>query len=92
MARQGGVRCRRRRVLLEGRIAGVKQPVALDSENDLSARGGDGRSVMMDGRERAVGGLLCDAVVGMAQGKVRAEGSMSDVTTRREVLDAYLVG
>lgn len=35
---------------------------------------------------------LCNPVVVMAQGKVLAEGTMAELRTRREVVDAYLVG
>ena len=35
---------------------------------------------------------LCNPVVVMAQGKVLAEGTMAELRTQREVVDAYLVG
>ena len=48
--------------------------------------------MIMVEHELAVVERLCDPVVVMAQGRVIAQGSMHDVTKRREVLDAYLIG
>jgi len=48
--------------------------------------------MIMVEHELSVVERLCDPVVVMAQGKVIAEGSMHDIASRQEVLDAYLVG
>jgi len=52
----------------------------------------EGLSMIMVEHELSVVERLCDPVVVMAQGKVIAEGSMHDIASRQEVLDAYLVG
>ena len=48
--------------------------------------------MIMVEHELSVVERMCDPVVVMAQGKVISEGSMSDVSARQEVLDAYLLG
>ena len=87
-----GLMCRPKLLLLDEPFAGVNPTLALEIETYLINLRNDGLSMIMVEHELAVVERLCDPVVVMAQGKVLAEGSMSDVTTRREVLDAYLVG
>ncbi|TMF69977.1 MAG: ATP-binding cassette domain-containing protein [Chloroflexi bacterium] len=63
-------------------------------EDELAGNlsGGQKRLLEMVEHELAVVERLCEPVVVMAQGKVISEGSMRDVSARKEVLDAYLVG
>ena len=79
-------------LLLDEPFAGVNPTLAREIEQYLLDLRADGLSMIMVEHELSVVERLCDPVVVMAQGKVIAEGSMLDVTTRQEVLDAYLVG
>jgi neutral amino acid transport system ATP-binding protein len=87
-----GLMARPKMLLLDEPFAGVNPTLAQEIETYLVGLRDDGLSMIMVEHELSVVERLCDPVVVMAHGKVIAEGSMSDVTTRREVLDAYLVG
>jgi ABC-type branched-subunit amino acid transport system ATPase component len=79
-------------VLLDEPFAGVNPTLAREIEHYLLDLRDEGLSMIMVEHELSVVERVCDPVIVMAQGKVIAEGSMSDVGARREVLDAYLVG
>jgi len=79
-------------LLLDEPFAGVNPTLARQIEQYLLDLRGEGLSMVMVEHELAVVERVCDPVVVMAQGKVIAEGSMSDVGARQEVLNAYLVG
>jgi ABC-type branched-subunit amino acid transport system ATPase component len=79
-------------LLLDEPFAGVNPTLAREIEQYLLDLRADGLSMIMVEHELSVVERLCDPVVVMAHGKVIAEGSMVDVTSRQEVLDAYLVG
>jgi len=79
-------------LLLDEPFAGVNPTLAREIETYLLDLRNDGLSMVMVEHELAVVERLCEPVVVMAQGRIIAEGSMHDVTSRREVLDAYLVG
>jgi ABC-type branched-subunit amino acid transport system ATPase component len=79
-------------LLLDEPFAGVNPTLAREIEQYLLDLRADGLSMIMVEHELSVVERLCDPVVVMAQGKVIAEGSMRDVGSRQEVLDAYLVG
>jgi branched-chain amino acid transport system permease protein len=79
-------------LLLDEPFAGVNPTLAREIEQYLLDLRAEGLSMIMVEHELSVVERLCDPVVVMAQGKVIAEGSMGDVGSRREVLDAYLVG
>ena len=79
-------------LLLDEPFAGVNPTLAREIEQYLLDLRADGLSMIMVEHELAVVERLCDLVVVMAQGKVISEGSMHDVASRQEVLDAYLVG
>jgi ABC-type branched-subunit amino acid transport system ATPase component len=79
-------------LLLDEPFAGVNPTLAREIEHYLIDLRNEGLSMIMVEHELAVVERLCEPVVVMAQGKVISEGSMKDVTARREVLDAYLVG
>ena len=79
-------------LLLDEPFAGVNPTLAREIEQYLIDLRNEGLSMIMVEHELAVVERLCEPVVVMAQGKVISEGSMKDVTARREVLDAYLVG
>jgi ABC-type branched-subunit amino acid transport system ATPase component len=79
-------------LLLDEPFAGVNPTLAREIEQYLIDLRNEGLSMIMVEHELAVVERLCEPVVVMAQGKVISEGSMRDVSARREVLDAYLVG
>jgi ABC-type branched-subunit amino acid transport system ATPase component len=79
-------------LLLDEPFAGVNPTLAREIEQYLLDLRAEGLSMIMVEHELSVVERLCDPVVVMAQGKVIAEGSMRDVGSRQEVLDAYLVG
>ena len=79
-------------LLLDEPFAGVNPTLAREIETYLLDLRAEGLSMIMVEHELSVVERVCDPVVVMAQGKVIAEGSMGDVRSRREVLDAYLVG
>jgi len=79
-------------LLLDEPFAGVNPTLAREIEQYLIGLRDEALSMIMVEHELAVVERLCDPVVVMAQGRVIAQGSMHDVTTRREVLDAYLIG
>jgi branched-chain amino acid transport system ATP-binding protein len=79
-------------LLLDEPFAGVNPTLARQIEHYLLDLRAEGLSMIMVEHELAVVGRLCDPVVVMAQGKIIAEGPMQDVSSRQEVLDAYLVG
>ena len=79
-------------LLLDEPFAGVNPTLALEIETYLVDLRNEGLSMIMVEHELAVVERLCDPVVVMAQGKVISEGTMADVASRQEVLDAYLVG
>jgi ABC-type branched-subunit amino acid transport system ATPase component len=79
-------------LLLDEPFAGVNPTLARSIEQHLIALRDEGLSMIMVEHELAVVERLCDPVLVMARGRVIAEGSMSDVRARQEVLDAYLVG
>ncbi len=79
-------------LLLDEPFAGVNPTLAREIERYLLDLRDEGLSMIMVEHELSVVERVCDPVVVMAQGKVIAEGSMSDVGARQEVLNAYLVG
>jgi len=79
-------------LLLDEPFAGVNPTLARQIEQYLLDLRDEGLSMIMVEHELAVVERLCEPVVVMAQGKVISEGSMRDVSARKEVLDAYLVG
>ncbi len=79
-------------LLLDEPFAGVNPSLAREIETYLVDLRDEGLSMIMVEHELAVVDRLCDPVVVMAQGRVISEGSMGDVRSRQEVLDAYLIG
>jgi neutral amino acid transport system ATP-binding protein len=79
-------------LLLDEPFAGVNPTLARTIEQHLVELRDEGLSMIMVEHELGVVERLCDPVLVMAHGRVIAEGSMRDVRSRQEVLDAYLVG
>jgi branched-chain amino acid transport system ATP-binding protein len=87
-----GLMAKPKMLLLDEPFAGVNPTLAEEIETYLIGLRDDGLSMIMVEHELSIVERLCDPVVVMVHGKVISEGSMSDVTSRKEVLDAYLVG
>jgi ABC-type branched-subunit amino acid transport system ATPase component len=79
-------------LLLDEPMAGVNPTLARIIEGHLERLGSEGLTMLMVEHELAVVERLCEHVLVMAQGRIISEGTMENVRTDREVLDAYLVG
>jgi ABC-type branched-subunit amino acid transport system ATPase component len=79
-------------LLLDEPMAGVNPSLARRIEQYLLDLSGEGLTMLMIEHELAVVERLCDRVIVMAQGRVISQGTMAEVRTDREVLDAYLIG
>ena len=79
-------------LLLDEPMAGVHPNLARRIGNQLAALCGEGLTVLMVEHELAIMDEFCDPVVVMAEGAVLAEGTMAELRSRSEVVEAYLVG
>jgi ABC-type branched-subunit amino acid transport system ATPase component len=79
-------------LLLDEPMAGVHPNLARRIGNELTALCAEGLTVLMVEHELAIMDEFCDPVVAMAEGVVLAEGSMAELRSRTEVVEAYLVG
>jgi len=79
-------------LLLDEPMAGVHPNLARRIGNELVALCADGLTVLMVEHELAIMDEFCDPVVAMAEGAVLAEGTMAELRSRTEVVEAYLVG
>ena len=79
-------------LLLDEPMAGVNPSLARRIEQHLADLVCEGLTMLMIEHELAVVERLCDPVVVMAQGRVISEGTMADIRSDQEVLDAYLIG
>jgi ABC-type branched-subunit amino acid transport system ATPase component len=79
-------------LLLDEPMAGVNPSLARRIEQHLADLVREGLTMLMIEHELAVVERLCDPVVVMAQGRVISQGTMADIRSDQEVLDAYLIG
>ena len=79
-------------LLLDEPMAGVHPRLAHQIGRILVALCEQGMTICMVEHELAIMDEFCDPVVVMADGKVLAEGAMSVLRGRTEVVQAYLVG
>jgi branched-chain amino acid transport system permease protein len=79
-------------LLLDEPMAGVHPNLARRIGNELTALAAEGLTVLMVEHELAIMDEFCDPVVAMAEGAVLAEGTMAELRSRTEVVEAYLVG
>ena len=79
-------------LLLDEPMAGVNPSLARQVEEHLLELRSDGLTMLMVEHELATVERLCSVVITMANGRVIAEGSMAEVRTNQDVLDAYLIG
>jgi ABC-type branched-subunit amino acid transport system ATPase component len=77
-------------LLLDEPMAGVNPTLARSIEDDLAGLAREGLTLLLVEHELDVVERLSDSVVAMAVGKVIATGTMAELRSRREVLDAYL--
>jgi branched-chain amino acid transport system permease protein len=81
-----------RMLLLDEPMAGVHPTLARKIGGELVALAAEGLTVLMVEHELAIMDEFCDPVVAMAEGTVLAQGTMSDLRQRSDVVEAYLVG
>ena len=77
-------------VLLDEPMAGVNPTLARSIEDDLTSLANDGVTLLLVEHELDVVERLSESVVAMAFGKVLAVGTMAELRSRKDVLDAYL--
>ncbi|HEX4288093.1 MAG TPA: branched-chain amino acid ABC transporter ATP-binding protein/permease [Trebonia sp.] len=79
-------------LLLDEPMAGVHPNLARRIGRQLVALTTGGLTVLMVEHELAIMDEFCDPVVAMAEGTVLAQGTMSELRQRSDVVEAYLVG
>jgi ABC-type branched-subunit amino acid transport system ATPase component/ABC-type branched-subunit amino acid transport system permease subunit len=79
-------------LLLDEPMAGVHPSLARRIGGELVALAAGGLTVLMVEHELAIMDEFCDPVVAMAEGTVLAQGTMSELRRRSDVVEAYLVG
>jgi branched-chain amino acid transport system permease protein len=79
-------------LLLDEPMAGVHPRLARRIGGELVALAAGGLTVLMVEHELAIMDEFCDPVVAMAEGTVLAQGTMSELRSRSDVVEAYLVG
>jgi ABC-type branched-subunit amino acid transport system ATPase component len=77
-------------VLLDEPMAGVNPTLARSIEDDLASLVNDGVTLLLVEHELEVVERLSESVIAMALGKVLATGTMAELRSRKDVLDAYL--
>ena len=83
---------RPRLLLLDEPMAGVNPALVGRIEDYLRELSAEGLTMLMVEHSLPVVERLCDPVVVMAQGRTISTGTMAELRSRREVLDAYLIG
>jgi branched-chain amino acid transport system permease protein len=79
-------------LLLDEPMAGVHPNLARRIGRELVALCEEGMTILMVEHELAIMDEFCDPVAVMADGRLLAEGTMAQLRTRSEVVEAYLVG
>jgi ABC-type branched-subunit amino acid transport system ATPase component/ABC-type branched-subunit amino acid transport system permease subunit len=79
-------------LLLDEPMAGVHPELARRIGTALVDLCRDGMTILMVEHELAIMDEFCDPVIVMADGAVLAEGTMTELRDRTEVVEAYLVG
>ncbi len=79
-------------LLLDEPMAGVHPKLANEIGEHLLHLCEEGMTIAVVEHELAYMDQFCDPVVVMAEGRVLAEGTMSELRRRTEVVEAYLVG
>jgi ABC-type branched-subunit amino acid transport system ATPase component len=79
-------------LLLDEPTAGLSPMLTRRLEDAVLALRERGLSILLVEHELDTVERLCDTVIVMVQGRVFAEGSMTDLRGRREVQEAYIAG
>lgn len=79
-------------LLLDEPMAGVHPRLALEIGEHLATLRDEGMTIVMVEHELGAVDLLCDPVYVLAEGQVLAQGNMTALRQRPEVVEAYLVG
>ena len=79
-------------LLLDEPMAGVHPTLARKIGGELVELAAGGLTVLMVEHELAIMDEFCNPVVAMAEGTVLAQGTMSELRRRSDVVEAYLVG
>ena len=79
-------------LLLDEPMAGVHPNLARKIGNHLTRLCEDGMTILMVEHELAIMDEFCDPVIVLAEGKVLAQGSMTELRLNSDVVEAYLVG
>jgi ABC-type branched-subunit amino acid transport system ATPase component len=79
-------------LLLDEPMAGLSPSLSRQLEDMFLELTREGLSLLLVEHSLDTVDRLCSKVVVMAQGKVLAEGRMSELRTRKEVQDAYVIG
>jgi branched-chain amino acid transport system permease protein len=81
-----------RLLLLDEPMAGIHPTLARKIGQSLQALCADGMTILLVEHELAYMDEFCDPVIVMSEGRILAEGSMSQLRGQAEVVEAYLVG
>ncbi len=79
-------------LLLDEPMAGVHPTLARKIGGELVELAAGGLTVLMVEHELAIMDEFCNPVVAMAEGTILAQGTMSELRRRSDVVEAYLVG
>ncbi len=79
-------------LLLDEPMAGLSPSLSRQLQDLFLKLADEGVTLLLVEHELDVVDRLCSKVVVMAQGKVLSEGRMSELRTRKEVQDAYVIG
>ena len=79
-------------LLLDEPMAGVNPSLSRRLEHHLLELRAEGLTILMVEHELGVVERLCNHTIVMAQGRVLAQGTMTELRRNQEVLDAYLIG
>ncbi len=79
-------------LLLDEPMAGLSPSLSRQLEELFVKLTAEGLTLLLVEHELDTVDRICGKVVVMAQGKVLSEGRMSELRTRREVQDAYVIG
>jgi ABC-type branched-subunit amino acid transport system ATPase component len=79
-------------LLLDEPMAGVNPSLSRRLEHHLLELRAEGLTILMVEHELGVVERLCNQTIVMAQGRVLAQGTMTELRRNQEVLDAYLIG
>ena len=87
-----GLMAKPKLLLLDEPMAGINPTLGQEIMGYLESLRDEGLTMLMVEHDLAAVERVCDPVIVMAQGKVLAQGTLSDLRKQQEVLDAYFIG